>query len=88
MRAGLVCGLLLGLVAGRAQAAEFTCPQSNGTFAHPRDGTKFLECVQGVAHEKACTPGLVWDDLRKGCTSPGAVRRAPPKKPAAKKKKR
>ena len=84
----LVCGLMLGLVGNSARAAEFTCPQENGSFAHPRDGSKFLECVRGVATEKACTTGLMWDDLRKGCASPGAVRKAPPKKPKAKPKKR
>jgi hypothetical protein len=85
-----LCGLLLGLVsaANPASAAEpaFTCPTENGNFAHPRDGTKYLECIRGKPIEKACTPGLVWDDLRKGCASPGAVRHKPPKKPPAKKK--
>jgi hypothetical protein len=82
---GLVCGLIFG-VTGEASAGEFTCPQEEGTFAHPRDGKKFLECIRGIPTEKACMSGLMWDDLRKGCASPKSVRHKPPRKPPAKKK--
>lgn len=78
---GLTGGLL---VASPARAAEFTCPVDQGRFAHPHDGTRYIECIKGVAHEQTCTTGQVFDDLRKGCTSPGNVRKAPPRKPKAK----
>lgn len=75
---GLTCGLL---VASPARAGEFTCPVDQGRFAHPHDGTRYIECIKGVPSEQTCAPGQVFDDLRKGCTSPGNVRKAPPRKP-------
>lgn len=86
--------LLLGLAGGlfaaapRVHAADFTCPIDQGRFAHPHDGAKYFECVKGVATVQTCAPGTLFDDLRKGCTSPGNVRKAPPRKPKASKKKR
>jgi len=80
---GVTCG---GLTAASARAAEFTCPVDQGRYAHPHDGTKYIECLKGVASVQSCAPGQVFDDLRKGCTAPGNVRKAPPRKPKAKAK--
>ncbi|WP_293274444.1 carbohydrate-binding module family 14 protein [Nannocystis sp.] len=82
---GVTCGLL---TAASARAAEFTCPVDQGRYAHPHDGTKYIECLKGVPSVQSCAPGQVFDDLRKGCTAPGNVRKAPPRKPKAKQKKR
>ena len=96
-RRGIILGLSLPqvialsvavavFVASPARAGEFTCPVDQGRFAHPHDGTRYIECLKGVPSEQTCAPGQVFDDLRKGCTSPGNVRKAPPRKPKAKPK--
>lgn len=84
--AGLLCGLVFGLFASTAEATDVTCPQEYGVFAHPRDGKMYIECQKGRPIEHACSAGMLWDDLRKACASPGAVRHKPPKKPKARKK--
>ena len=85
---GLVCGLAFGAFETNAAAADATCPQENGVFAHPRDGQKYVSCDKGVATERTCAPGMLWDDLRKSCASASALRHKPPKKPKVKSKKR
>lgn len=79
----LSCGLL---AASPARAADFTCPLDHGLHAHPHDGSKYIECIKSAPTVKSCPPGQLWDDLRKGCTAPGNVRKAPPRKPKAKPK--
>lgn len=83
---GLVCGLVFGVTTARA--ADSMCPKEYGVFAHPKDGSRYVECQKGVATERTCSPGMLWDDLRKACASAKALRHKPPKKPAIKKKKR
>ncbi|KAK7579758.1 hypothetical protein V9T40_000387 [Parthenolecanium corni] len=43
------------------QAAEFKCPHKNGVFEDPIQCDKFHECDEGIAKEKLCPDGLVFD---------------------------
>jgi hypothetical protein len=73
---GLVCGLAFGVFASTAEAADVTCPQEYGVFAHPRDGKKYVECQKGRPTEHACSPGMLWDDLRKAVRRQGGAPQA------------
>ncbi|XP_059482084.1 protein obstructor-E [Neocloeon triangulifer] len=50
--------VLLGLICVYAQQ----CPEKNGRFADPRQCDKYIECEDGVATEKLCPDGLLFND--------------------------
>ncbi|BES93714.1 Chitin Hypothetical protein Peritrophin-A domain [Nesidiocoris tenuis] len=45
--------------------AQFRCPSKNGQFEDPSQCDKFYDCVDGVATEKLCPDGLVFDPLNR-----------------------
>ncbi|XP_060526912.1 protein obstructor-E-like isoform X1 [Cylas formicarius] len=53
------------------------CPRANGYYRHddPRACDKFFNCVDGVAHELPCPPGLVYDDVASTCAWPETSKR-------------
>ncbi|XP_046403472.1 protein obstructor-E isoform X2 [Ischnura elegans] len=53
--------LILFAVAAVTLAAEFRCPEKYGSFADPKQCDKYYECDEGVAKEKLCPDGLVFD---------------------------
>ncbi|XP_049782395.1 protein obstructor-E-like [Schistocerca cancellata] len=56
------CCLALLLVAAHA-ASNFKCPEKDGLFEDSRQCDKFYDCRDGVATEKLCPDGLVFDPL-------------------------
>ncbi|KAL0850459.1 hypothetical protein ABMA28_012258 [Loxostege sticticalis] len=44
-------------------SAQFKCPSKDGQYEDERQCDKFYECVDGVATEKLCPDGLVFDPL-------------------------
>lgn len=40
---------------------KFTCPVKDGTFEDLRQCDKYYECYDGVAEERLCPDGLVFD---------------------------
>lgn len=53
------------------------CPRLNGFYAHPDPAvcTKFYSCVDGVAEEYTCSPGLWFDDYKGVCNWPAETER-------------
>jgi hypothetical protein len=45
--------------------AAFTCPQKFGQFEDPKQCDKYYECDDGVAKEKLCPDGLMFDPLNR-----------------------
>jgi len=45
--------------------AAFTCPQKFGQFEDPKQCDKYYECDDGVAREKLCPDGLMFDPLNR-----------------------
>ena len=45
--------------------AAFTCPQKFGQFEDPQQCDKYYECDDGVAKEKLCPDGLMFDPLNR-----------------------
>lgn len=45
------------------------CPRANGYYRHWDEGScdKFVNCVDGVANEMPCPPGLIYDDSTSSC---------------------
>lgn len=43
----------------------YNCPKDDGQFEDSRQCDKFYECVDGVAKEKYCPDGLVFDPLNR-----------------------
>lgn len=45
------------------------CPRANGYYRHYDEGVcdKFINCVEGVANEMPCPPGLIYDDSTSSC---------------------
>ncbi|CAH1403070.1 unnamed protein product [Nezara viridula] len=53
------------LVLASAYAAEYRCPEKYGQFEDAKQCDKFYECEEGVATEKLCPDGLVFDPLNR-----------------------
>lgn len=53
------------------------CPRLNGFYAHPDEGVCniFFACVEGVAEEYTCSPGLWFDEYEGVCNWPGETDR-------------
>lgn len=53
------------------------CPRANGYYRHWDEGIcdKFVNCIDGVANEMPCPPGLVYDDSASSCTWPTESKR-------------
>jgi hypothetical protein len=49
----------------RVSGGAFTCPQKYGQFEDPKQCDKFYECDDGVATEKLCPDGLMFDPLNR-----------------------
>lgn len=43
--------------------AQFQCPKATGQFEDPIQCDKYYDCEDGVAKEKLCPDGLVFDPL-------------------------
>lgn len=43
--------------------AQFKCPPKDGQYEDARQCDKYYECVDGIATEKLCPDGLVFDPL-------------------------
>ena len=41
--------------------SNFRCPEASGTFEDPVQCDKYYECYDGVAEERLCQDGLVFD---------------------------
>lgn len=54
-----LCSLVL------VDAVEFKCPQKNGVYEDANQCDKFYQCTDGVATEKLCPDGLVFDPLNR-----------------------
>ena len=48
------------------------CPRLNGFYAHPEPSVcnVFYACVDGVAEEYTCSPGLYFDEYKGVCNWP------------------
>ena len=42
-------------------AGLFNCPEPDGTFQDTRQCDKYYECFNGIAEERLCPDGLVFD---------------------------
>ena len=53
------------------------CPRLNGFYAHPDPATCniFYACVEGVAEEYTCSPGLWFDEYQGVCNWPSETDR-------------
>jgi len=53
------------------------CPRLNGFYAHPNPNVcdSFYSCVDGVAEEYKCSPGLWFDDYKGVCNWPAETER-------------
>jgi hypothetical protein len=54
---------LIALVLVSAANAQFKCPPKDGQYEDSRQCDKFYQCEDGVAVEKLCPDGLVFDPL-------------------------
>ena len=54
------------------------CPRLNGFYAHPDPAVCniFYACVEGVAEEYTCSPGLWFDEYRGVCNWPTETERS------------
>lgn len=54
------------------------CPRLNGFYAHPDPSVcnVFYACVEGVAEEYTCSPGLWFDEFRGVCNWPTETERS------------
>lgn len=59
------------------QGPNDLCPRLNGFYAHPDAGVcnVFYACVDGVAEEYTCSPGLWFDEYQGVCNWPGETDR-------------
>lgn len=64
MRQFVVCAIVAALCISTASAA-FQCPKPNGQFEDDLQCDKYYECDDGVAKEKLCADGLVFDPLNR-----------------------
>ena len=54
------------------QGTNDLCPRLNGFYAHPEPTVcnVFYACVDGVAEEYTCSPGLYFDEYKGVCNWP------------------
>lgn len=52
---------MVALVATTVTAQNFVCPERDGTFEDTKQCDKYYECVDGIAQDKLCPDGLVFD---------------------------
>jgi len=57
----IATSLILAAVIITGNAQSFRCPDKDGQYEDPVQCDKFYECVDGVATEKLCPDGLVFD---------------------------
>ncbi|XP_055389605.1 protein obstructor-E [Condylostylus longicornis] len=63
MKKFVICAIAAALLVVTTNAQKaFTCPEANGQFEDPVQCDKYYECKDGVAHEKLCPDGLVFDE--------------------------
>ena len=49
------------LIFNYSLAAQFKCPKPDGTFEDSRQCDRYYECYDGIAEERLCPDGLVFD---------------------------
>ncbi|KAK3589633.1 hypothetical protein CHS0354_015124 [Potamilus streckersoni] len=61
-----------GRYSGRGDIKDDPCTsiQDGNLYAHPNDCAKFIQCVNGHAHEMGCAPGLVFEPTSNVCILP------------------
>ncbi|CAH1100093.1 unnamed protein product [Psylliodes chrysocephalus] len=62
--ANVDCGDRLALQEAKSSPG---CPRANGFYRHPKDCTKFHNCVDGKPKELNCPAGLVYDERSSTC---------------------
>lgn len=60
------------------QGPNDLCPRLNGFYSHPDPATcnVFYACVDGIAEEYTCSPGLWFDEYNGVCNWPGQTERS------------
>lgn len=53
--------ILVTLIISAVSGQQFTCPAKDGTFEDTRQCDKYYECFDGIAEERLCLDGLVFD---------------------------
>ena len=63
---------VLFFFAEEPQGTNDLCPRLNGFYAHPEPTVcnVFYACVDGVAEEYTCSPGLYFDEYKGVCNWP------------------
>ncbi len=69
--------VMLKTIAEDPKGPNDLCPRRNGFYAHPDPGVCniFYACVEGVAEEYTCAPGLWFDEYQGVCNWPAATDR-------------
>lgn len=69
--------LPVSLLSAEPPRGNEKCPRRNGFFAHPNEQicNIFYNCIDGVATETICSPGLHFDELSGVCDWPDKVAR-------------
>ncbi|XP_054720208.1 protein obstructor-E-like [Uloborus diversus] len=73
---GYIFGFVLAILLWEKGFAEFQCPNSSGYYPDPEQCDLYYECRGGVAKQKLCKDGLVFNDknpLYERCDYPFAV---------------
>ncbi|XP_042875684.1 uncharacterized protein LOC122255573 [Penaeus japonicus] len=50
-----------------SESCDFTCPEQQGMYAHPRDCSKFVSCANSQPSTSSCPPPLVFNAAKKVC---------------------
>lgn len=50
---------------GNVADAAYNCPNKDGQYEDSRQCDKYYECIDGIAREKLCPDGLVFDPLNR-----------------------
>merc|ERR1712243_303748 len=53
--------VLVALVSVAAGQSNFRCPEKDGYFEDPNQCDKYYDCLDGIAEERLCPDGLVFD---------------------------
>merc|ERR1712098_60647 len=53
--------VLVALVTVAAGQSNFRCPEKDGYFEDPNQCDKYYDCLDGIAEERLCPDGLVFD---------------------------
>uniref|UniRef100_A0A2L2Y1F9 Chitin-binding type-2 domain-containing protein n=1 Tax=Parasteatoda tepidariorum TaxID=114398 RepID=A0A2L2Y1F9_PARTP len=59
---GIYVALFLTVICSAKVAAEFKCPNNSGYYPDPEQCDLYYECRKGVAKEKLCKDGMVFND--------------------------